>query len=145
MEGDVEATRPAVAALSSGALAFLDEERLQRHLGEGECPPVGLLKTDARVDLAGGEVSEGEFGEGVGGRGDAGEEFGQGKPLGREVHGGGDVGLGDAQDLRLRWSGRLDLNQRPPAPQAGALARLRHAPTVPHGDRDESGGVGGAS
>ena len=44
-----------------------------------------------------------------------------------------------------RWSGRQDLNLRPPAPQAGALARLRHAPTVPHGDRDESGGVGGAS
>ena len=26
------------------------------------------------------------------------------------------------------WSGRLDLNQRPPAPQAGALNQLRHAP-----------------
>ena len=28
----------------------------------------------------------------------------------------------------LDWSGRLDLNQRPPAPQAGALNQLRHAP-----------------
>ncbi len=28
-----------------------------------------------------------------------------------------------------RWSGRLDSNQRPPAPKAGALP-LRHAPTV---------------
>jgi hypothetical protein len=27
-----------------------------------------------------------------------------------------------------RWSGRLDSNQRPPAPKAGALP-LRHAPT----------------
>ena len=26
------------------------------------------------------------------------------------------------------WSGREDLNLRPPAPKAGALARLRHAP-----------------
>ena len=25
-------------------------------------------------------------------------------------------------------SGRLDLNQRPPDPQSGALTRLRHAP-----------------
>ncbi len=25
-------------------------------------------------------------------------------------------------------SGRLDLNQRPPVPQTGALTRLRHAP-----------------
>src|SRR5262245_18596640 len=28
----------------------------------------------------------------------------------------------------LRLSGRLDLNQRPPVPQTGALTRLRHAP-----------------
>jgi hypothetical protein len=28
----------------------------------------------------------------------------------------------------LLWSGRLDLNQRPPVPQTGALTRLRHAP-----------------
>src|SRR5438128_2057917 len=27
------------------------------------------------------------------------------------------------------WSGRVDLNHRPPAPEAGALARLRYAPT----------------
>ena len=27
------------------------------------------------------------------------------------------------------WSGREDLNLRPPAPKAGALAKLRHAPT----------------
>jgi hypothetical protein len=27
------------------------------------------------------------------------------------------------------WSGRADLNGRPPAPKAGALTRLRHAPT----------------
>ena len=29
------------------------------------------------------------------------------------------------------WSGRPDLNRRPRAPKARALARLRHAPTVP--------------
>ena len=29
----------------------------------------------------------------------------------------------------LKWSGRLDLNQRPLAPHASALARLRYAPT----------------
>ena len=28
----------------------------------------------------------------------------------------------------FKWSGREDLNFRPPAPKAGALARLRHAP-----------------
>src|SRR5437667_4239231 len=28
------------------------------------------------------------------------------------------------------WSGRVDLNHRPPAPEAGALARLRYAPTT---------------
>ena len=28
----------------------------------------------------------------------------------------------------FKWSGREDLNLRPPAPKAGALARLRHAP-----------------
>ena len=27
------------------------------------------------------------------------------------------------------WSGRADLNGRPPAPKAGALTRLRYAPT----------------
>ena len=30
----------------------------------------------------------------------------------------------------LNWSGRRDLNPRPPAPHAGALARLRHAPNL---------------
>ena len=28
------------------------------------------------------------------------------------------------------WSGRKDLNLRPPAPKAGALTRLRYAPPV---------------
>jgi hypothetical protein len=28
------------------------------------------------------------------------------------------------------WSGRRDLNPGPPAPQAGALARLRHGPNA---------------
>ncbi len=28
----------------------------------------------------------------------------------------------------LIWSGRADLNGRPPAPKAGALTRLRYAP-----------------
>jgi hypothetical protein len=27
------------------------------------------------------------------------------------------------------WSGRMDLNHRPPGPEPGALARLRYAPT----------------
>src|ERR1700675_1603313 len=30
----------------------------------------------------------------------------------------------------LKWSGRKDLNLRPPGPEPGALARLRYAPTV---------------
>ena len=29
---------------------------------------------------------------------------------------------------RIKWSGREDLNLRPPAPKAGALAKLRYAP-----------------
>ncbi len=29
----------------------------------------------------------------------------------------------------LKWSGRKDSNLRPPAPKAGALTRLRYAPT----------------
>jgi protein-disulfide isomerase len=29
-----------------------------------------------------------------------------------------------------KWSGRMDLNHRPPGPEPGALARLRYAPTV---------------
>ena len=32
---------------------------------------------------------------------------------------------------RLTWSGREDLNLRPPAPKAGALAKLRYAPLQP--------------
>ena len=28
------------------------------------------------------------------------------------------------------WSGRMDLNHRPPGPEPGALARLRYAPTA---------------
>ena len=32
--------------------------------------------------------------------------------------------------ISKEWSGRLDLNQRPPGPEPGALARLRYAPTV---------------
>ena len=32
----------------------------------------------------------------------------------------------------FKWSGREDLNLRPPAPKAGALARLRHAPILVH-------------
>src|ERR1700675_3004185 len=31
----------------------------------------------------------------------------------------------------IRWSGRKDLNLRPPGPEPGALARLRYAPTEP--------------
>src|ERR1700719_5031315 len=34
--------------------------------------------------------------------------------------------LRDAEE----WSGRVDLNHRPPGPEPGALARLRYAPTV---------------
>ena len=29
----------------------------------------------------------------------------------------------------IKWSGRMDLNHRPPGPEPGALARLRYAPT----------------
>jgi hypothetical protein len=29
----------------------------------------------------------------------------------------------------VEWSGRMDLNHRPPGPEPGALARLRYAPT----------------
>jgi hypothetical protein len=31
----------------------------------------------------------------------------------------------------IKWSGRKDLNLRPPGPEPGALARLRYAPTEP--------------
>src|SRR5947208_3554396 len=36
----------------------------------------------------------------------------------------------------LAMSGRLDSNQRPPEPHSGALAKLRHAPSLPcrHGE-----------
>src|SRR5437016_2376520 len=30
----------------------------------------------------------------------------------------------------IKWSGRKDLNLRPPGPEPGALARLRYAPTT---------------
>ena len=30
--------------------------------------------------------------------------------------------------IELEWSGREDSNLRPPAPKAGALAKLRYAP-----------------
>jgi hypothetical protein len=30
----------------------------------------------------------------------------------------------------LLWSGRADLNRRPPAPKAGALTRLRYVPSI---------------
>ena len=33
------------------------------------------------------------------------------------------------QMLKREWSGRKDLNLRPPGPEPGALARLRYAPT----------------
>jgi hypothetical protein len=34
-------------------------------------------------------------------------------------------------ELRTKkWSGRADLNGRPPAPKAGALTRLRYAPIL---------------
>jgi hypothetical protein len=50
------------------------------------------------------------------------------------VLGAFDCGRGRPQRIqnvgvRLTWSGRLDSNQRPPAPKAGALP-LRHAPTL---------------
>src|SRR5215472_2529278 len=32
-------------------------------------------------------------------------------------------------ESELNWSGRMDLNHRPPGPEPGALARLRYAPT----------------
>ena len=32
--------------------------------------------------------------------------------------------------LENKWSGRVDLNHRPPGPEPGALARLRYAPTA---------------
>src|SRR5918994_1201441 len=38
---------------------------------------------------------------------------------------------GSAVDLDGWWSGRPDLNRRPPAPKAGALTKLRHVPCEP--------------
>src|SRR5262249_16167763 len=34
------------------------------------------------------------------------------------------------ESKREKWSGRKDLNLRPPGPEPGALARLRYAPTI---------------
>src|SRR5215467_13011889 len=34
------------------------------------------------------------------------------------------------------WSGRMDLNHRPPGPEPGALARLRYAPTWAKQERE---------
>ena len=35
----------------------------------------------------------------------------------------------EVQHISLKqWSGRVDLNHRPPGPEPGALARLRYAP-----------------
>ena len=36
--------------------------------------------------------------------------------------------LAIAWNIIEKWSGRADLNGRPPAPKAGALTRLRYAP-----------------
>jgi hypothetical protein len=36
------------------------------------------------------------------------------------------------QERQKKWSGRRDLNSRPPAPKAGALAKLRYAPIHAH-------------
>src|SRR6266404_5249706 len=33
------------------------------------------------------------------------------------------------RERKIKWSGRKDLNLRPPGPEPGALARLRYAPT----------------
>jgi hypothetical protein len=35
-----------------------------------------------------------------------------------------------AAELRSYWSGRRDLNSRPPVPQTGALTKLRHVPNT---------------
>src|SRR5580692_1864568 len=37
--------------------------------------------------------------------------------------------FGSRYAIERNWSGRRDLNSRPPVPQTGALTRLRHAPT----------------
>ena len=35
-----------------------------------------------------------------------------------------------SRKLLKKWSGRADLNRRPPAPKAGALTRLRYVPNL---------------
>ena len=62
------------------------------------------------------------------------------KPLAGSVNLGADDGnrtrvsslgsLGSASELHPHWSGREDSNLRHPAPKAGALAKLRHAPNA---------------
>ncbi len=39
----------------------------------------------------------------------------------------------------INWSGRADLNCRPPAPKAGALTRLRYSPTLIENHDAENG------
>jgi hypothetical protein len=59
------------------------------------------------------------------------QEFGPGNK-------GSSIGIKttDATDTAIfkgeNWSGREDLNLRPPGPEPGALARLRYAPTGRH-------------
>ena len=40
-----------------------------------------------------------------------------------------DTAIVSIRSIRNKWSGRMDLNHRPPGPEPGALARLRYAPT----------------
>src|SRR5260370_26699468 len=40
-----------------------------------------------------------------------------------------DTAIVSIRSIRNKWSGRKDLNLRPPGPEPGALARLRYAPT----------------
>ena len=58
----------------------------------------------------------------------------------------GDVRQGRlANGEAFRWSGRLDLNQRPPAPHAGALpscATPRHGTMIAHGGYGGQGWAG---
>ena len=39
------------------------------------------------------------------------------------------LAIGKLFKMWEKWSGRKDLNLRPPGPEPGALARLRYAPT----------------
>src|ERR1051325_9740575 len=41
--------------------------------------------------------------------------------------------------LKIKWSGRVDSNHRPPGPEPGALARLSHAPNSISVDRLTAG------